>query len=318
MLADHTRDFYIKESSEQIVKKDIKGYILYINSRIKDEHDRVISYLDLSTGPRIQEVLENTLIKNHLDALIGPGFNNLAEENASAELKTLYEAINDVGEIDSLRKSWGNYLINKGKNMMQSIKNSEEIIKNLIAFKENMDNLLLTSFESDNNFKLTLKCSFETFLNSNASRSAEHVAKYLDMYLNSDALKKIKPQSEEDIRNIINSSMTLFKFILNKDIFEAFYLRRLCKRLLFNKIVSNEYEKYLLDKLRDECGPNYTRKAEAMFQDIEITEELNRDFKAYLNNNQESMIDLQFSASVLTLGSWPLESFIPLPLPKEV
>ncbi len=181
-----------------------------------------------------------------------------------------------------------------------------------------MDTVLEHSFESDQAYKLTSKNSFEDFLNANANRSAEYVAKYLDMYLNSDALKKIKKKTDEEIKGVIDSCMPLFKFILNKDIFEAFYLRRLCKRLLFHKLVSSECEKYLLDKLREECGMNYTRKAEAMFQDIEVTEELAKGFTKYVEDSGKPVSAIQFSASVLTLGSWPFEAFVPLPLPKQV
>lgn len=318
LFIEQTQSFYNEESRREISKNDIKGYIAYIKARVKDEHDRVIAYLDLSTGSRLHTVLENALIKSHIQTLIGPGFTALAEESATAELQTLYEALNKVGEIALLRKSWAEYLHKKGAAMLGMERKSEEIIEDLIKFKESMDNVLKVSFEGDQNFKLSLKNSFEDFLNHNANRSAEYVAKYIDMYLNSDALKKVKQQSDEQIKLTIDRCMPLFRFILNKDIFEAFYLRRLCKRLLFNKLVSTECEKYLLDKLREECGVNYTRKAEAMFQDMEMTQELTRNFDLFLASKVAPAADVQFSAVVLTLGSWPFEAFVPISLPKDV
>ena len=302
-----TKTFYENESKERIKGGNIKDYISYMQTRIKDEFERVNAYLDLSTGPILQKTLETTLIKNHIEVLIGHGFVLLAEEIATADLAKLYEAVKKVNETDALKKSWSKYLHEKGAAMLQLEKNSEEIVEKLIQFKRSMDVILEQSFETDQAFKLTLKNSFEDFLNANANRSAEYVAKYLDMYLNSDALKKIKKKTEEEIKTVIDSCIPIFKFILNKDIFEAFYLRRLCKRLLFHKLVSSECEKYLLDKLREECGTNYTRKAEAMFQDIEVTED-----------SGEMLPELQFSASVLTLGSWPFENFVKIPLPPDV
>ena len=318
MLSLYTKIFYENESKAEVAKNDIKGYINYINKRIKDEHERVVAYLDLSTGPKLQLILEKTLIWTHIDILIGCGFNTLIDENAVPELKALYEIIRDINYMEELKKSWMNYLCEKGLSILELKKNSEEIVEDLITFKINMDNILTMSFESDKNFKLTLKSSFEKFLNNNANKSAEYVAKYLDMYLNSDALKKIKKRSEDEIKLVIDRCIPLFRYILNKDIFEAFYLRRLCKRLLFSKSVSSEREKYLLDKLRDECGSNYTRKAEAMFQDMEVTKEMSQGFEQFLNNKTVPMGDMQFSAAILTLGSWPFESFLPIPLPKQV
>jgi len=317
---EQTKTFYEIESKQAIQVGNIKEYIAYMQKRIRDESDRVNNYLDLSTGPRLQATLEITLIKNHIEVLIGHGFISLAEELAVQDLAKLFEAVRRVNESEALKKSWSEYLHSKGGNMLSSDKNSEEIIEKLIEFKKNMDMVLDQSFEGDQAFKISLKNSFEDFLNANANRSAEFVAKYLDMYMNSDALKKIKKKTDEEIKQTIDTCMPLFRFILNKDIFEAFYLRRLCKRLLFHKIVSSECEKYLLDKLREECGSNYTRKAEAMFNDIQVTEEMSKSFAKFLEDNGKSTTinGIQFSASVLTLGSWPFEAFIPMPLPQEV
>eukprot|EP00826_Nyctotherus_ovalis_P051143 TRINITY_DN6378_c0_g2_i1.p1 TRINITY_DN6378_c0_g2~~TRINITY_DN6378_c0_g2_i1.p1 ORF type:complete len:612 (+),score=219.02 TRINITY_DN6378_c0_g2_i1:589-2424(+) len=318
MLIDSTRAFYAKESTAQIAKGSIKNYIAYMQAKFGDEHERLAGYLDLSTGPRVQTVLEEVLIKKHIEVLIGSGFVSLAEEQAIAELKALYESLKSIGAIDDLKKSWTDYLHKKGLVLFQAEKTSEEIVEDLIAFKQSMDTVLASSFESEKNFKLSLKNSFEDVLNSNANRSAEYVAKYLDMYLNTDALKIVKKRSDEEIKGVVDHCMPLFKLILNKDIFEAFYLRRLSKRLLFNKTVSSECEKYLLDKLREECGPNYTRKAEAMFQDMEVTQEFARGFERFMEDNMTDKLDFQFSAAVLTFGAWPFEAFIPIPLPREI
>jgi hypothetical protein len=317
LFTEQTQSFYAEESRKEIEKNDIKGYMTYVNAKVKEEHDRLLAYLDLSTDPLLHSILENTLIKTHIPTLIGPGFTTLIEENATNELKTLYEALKKVGEVDLLKRSWSEFLHKKGAAMLKVDKKSEEKIEDLIAFKQSMDNVLAVSFEADQNFKLSLKNSFEDFLNYNANRSAEYVAKYFDMYLNSDALKKVKKKSDEEIISTIDKCMPLFKFILNKDIFEAFYLRRLCKRLLFNKLVSTECERYLLDKLREECGVNYTRKAEAMFQDMEMTQELTKGFDTFLTD-KTFPTDIQFSAFVLTLGSWPFENFVPITLPTKV
>ena len=318
LLIEKTKSFYIKKSIEQINKGNIKEYIAYIQAKFRDEHERLIAYLDPSTSPQIQSTLEETLIKNHVKTLIGEGFISLAEDNATTELKTLYELLKSIKAINDLKKSWSDYLRKKGLSLLQAKKNSEEIVEDLITFKQTTDCILLTSFESDTDFKLSLKTSFENVLNSNANRSAEYVARYLDMYLNTDAFKIVKKKSDEEIKSIIDRCMPLFRLIVNKDIFEAFYLRRLAKRLLFYKTVSSECEKYLLDKLKAECGSNYTRKAEAMFQDMEIAQEFTEKFEKYTEAHPVSKPDFQFSAIVLTFGAWPFEAFIPIPLPKEV
>ena len=121
------------------------------------------------------------MIWTNIDIVIGCGFNNLIDKNAVSELKALYEIISDINSIEELKKSWVNYLCEKGLSILELKKNSEEIVEDLITFKVNMDNILIVSFESDKNFKLSLKSSCEKFLKHNENRSAEYVAKDLDM-----------------------------------------------------------------------------------------------------------------------------------------
>lgn len=55
--------------------------------------------------------------------------------------------------------------------------------------------------------------------------------------------------------------ITLFRFLSDKDVFEAHYKAHLQKRLLGGKSVSDEAERSMLGKLKAECGVAYTSKA---------------------------------------------------------
>jgi len=52
--------------------------------------------------------------------------------------------------------------------------------------------------------------------------------------------------------------MILFKYLEAKDIFEAYYTRRLTKRLILEKSKDNELENELIQFFKDECGDNFT------------------------------------------------------------
>jgi len=56
--------------------------------------------------------------------------------------------------------------------------------------------------------------------------------------------------SEQEIENVLDKSMVLFRFLQEKDVFERYYKQHLAKRLLLNKSVSDDSEKNMISKLK--------------------------------------------------------------------
>lgn len=57
-------------------------------------------------------------------------------------------------------------------------------------------------------------------------------------------------QDHEQISKEVDEALELFRYLPAKDIFEAFYNKRLARRLLMNLSYSYELEKRVLDRLR--------------------------------------------------------------------
>lgn len=51
-----------------------------------------------------------------------------------------------------------------------------------------------------------------------------------------------------------------------KDVFVAFYKQLLARRLLLQKTASDDAERSILSKLKQECGAVFTAKLEGMFK----------------------------------------------------
>ena len=109
----------------------------------------------------------------------------------------------------------------------------------------------------------------------------------------------------------------IFVPLQSKDIFEAFYKRDLAKRLLWNRIVSMDAEKYICSLLKAECGTAYTSKIEGMFQDVDWSREIMLVYKqsqvkstltsSESHNSSISMgNDVEVEVQVLTTGYWPV------------
>lgn len=56
--------------------------------------------------------------------------------------------------------------------------------------------------------------------------------------------------TEHEIESILDKTMVLFRFLLEKDVFERYYKTHLAKRLLLSKSVSDDFEKNMISKLK--------------------------------------------------------------------
>lgn len=56
--------------------------------------------------------------------------------------------------------------------------------------------------------------------------------------------------TEQEIEQVLDKTMVLFRFLQEKDVFERYYKQHLAKRLLLNKSVSDDSEKNMISKLK--------------------------------------------------------------------
>ncbi|CAH8620215.1 unnamed protein product [Dicrocoelium dendriticum] len=132
-------------------------------------------------------------------------------------------------------------------------------------------------------------------------RPSELLSRYMDSLLR----KYSKLLSESDLESKIASSIDIFKYIEDKDVFQKYYQRMLCKRLISNVQPVMELEELAINQLKAVCGYEFTAKFQRMFNDVQLAPELNAKFTQYLEaNNIHLRIDHHFN--VLTQCSWPI------------
>lgn len=163
-----------------------------------------------------------------------------------------------------------------------------------------MVNLLTKSLDRDSNVDLTIKTSFESFINEN-----EKTAKSLVAYLDDQFKKDFKNNTEIEIAEKIDRIIQIFRYLQDKDIFEGFYKNSFSKRLLDQRRVLEDAEKEVIKKLKEECGFQFTQRLEVMFKDIKMSEQRMTEFK---KTQSAQMINIDLNVKVLTTGHWPNES----------
>lgn len=84
------------------------------------------------------------------------------------------------------------------------------------------------------------------------------------------------------MESILDKTITVFRYITEKDVFERYYKGHLAKRLLLGRSVSDDAERGMLAKLKVECGFQFTQKLEGMFHDMKISADTMQAYRNHL------------------------------------
>lgn len=127
-----------------------------------------------------------------------------------------------------------------------------------------------------------------------------------------------KEATEEELEQILDKIMVLFRFIHGKDVFEAFYKKDLAKRLLVGKSASVDAEKSMLSKLKQECGGGFTSKLEGMFKDMELSKDINIAFRQHMGHLDKEYQIIDLTVNILTMGYWPTYPLMEVTMPAQL
>eukprot|EP00054_Salpingoeca_dolichothecata_P025251 m.174938 g.174938 ORF g.174938 m.174938 type:complete len:733 (+) comp25290_c1_seq1:50-2248(+) len=313
--------FYRRESHQFLTEHDASVYLRKAEARLEEELARVKHCLDPATEPLIVDTVEAELITKHLREIIdmdNSGLVHMLQHNKFDDLRRMYQLLARVpGGLDLMRQRTQETLQATGRALVleeeESVsKASSKFVKNLLNLKDTYDKHWSQAFQSDRSFQQAINNAFSSFVNLN-TKAPEFVSLFIDETLR----KGIKEMSEAELERVLNNTMTIFRYIQEKDIFERYYKQHLAKRLLLNKTVSDEAERGVLSRLKVECGYNFTSKLEGMFTDISTSRTTMADYQQYLNQ-LERPNPIDFQVRVLTTVYWPTHQPPAVILPAEL
>jgi len=99
-------------------------------------------------------------------------------------------------------------------------------------------------------------------------------------------------KTDTEIDNVLDKTITIFRYITEKDAFERYYKGHLAKRLLLGRSVSDDAERGMLAKLKVEAGYQFTQKLEGMFNDMKLSSDAMRAYRSHLANTTVSRTKL--------------------------
>ena len=105
----------------------------------------------------------------------------------------------------------------------------------------------------DPHIDMTIKLAFEKICNTD-----HKTAKALVFYLDEMFKNEFKSLQEAEINEKLDKVIQIFRYLLDKDVFEGYYKNSFAKRLLDSRNLNEDAEKVLLLKLKEECGFAFT------------------------------------------------------------
>lgn len=302
-----TATFYRIESQEFIASNSCPDYMRKVEARREEELERVRHYLDPASEPKVREVVEEELITNHTRTLIemeGSGLIPMLRDDKVDDLARMYNLFSKVKCLDLIKTDLAAYVRQCGKAIVsdpEKIKEQGAFVQALLDLKDKYDHLLRVAFRNDRSFGAALDQTFEHFINLNRL-SPELISTFID-----DKLKKgLKGGTDEEIDAVLDKVMMLFRFVQDKDVFENFYKQHLARRLLLGKSVSNTAERGMIERLKVECGYQFTSKLEGMFNDIRQSTDTMERFRAHCAQEERDPLGgVELTVQVLTTGFWP-------------
>jgi cullin 3 len=332
--------FYREEGERLLKESDAGTYCRHAKRRIDEEHDRCRSTLSESTTPKIQRVVEDELIRHKMKGLIemDSGVQYMVDNDKLQELGLVFDLEARVdprkpeltAAMQKIIMEMGTNINNsaiaastapaappadqagdKSKTASSAAKINQQTVaalkwvEDILALKDRFDSIWMKAFEQDQTLLIALNRTTADIINA-FNRGSE----YISLYIDENMKKGIRNKTQAEIDQTLEKAILLLRYLQDKDIFETYYKKHLCKRLLLNKSQSIDVEKQMISKMKIELGNSFTLKLEAMFKDMTLSEELTNGYSKYVNSLGDAdpkRVDL--SINVLTSMTWPLEAF---------
>lgn len=310
-----TTVYYQVESKKFVAENSVVEYMKKAETRLAEEQNRVQMYLHPDISGPLMKTCERVLIQEHAP-LLRDEFQVLLDNDRQSDLQRMYNLLSRIQDgLDPLRTKFEAHVRRAGLSAVDKISEDggenlepKVYVDALLEVHTQYQNLVNTAFKGEAEFVRSLDNACREFVNRNqvcksaSTKSPELLAKYADSLLR----KSAKSAEDSDLESKLTAIMTVFKYVEDKDVFQKFYSKMLAKRLVNFTSASDDAETSMIGKLKEACGFEYTNKLQRMFQDMQISKDLNDSYKSWLESKPSEGAGVDFSCQVLGTSFWPL------------
>lgn len=311
-----TKEFYEAESKQFVAENSIVEYMKKAEARLEEEEERVNMYLHSDIIVPLRKACNTALIADH-SIILRDEFQVLLDNDRVEDMQRMYNLLSRIPDgLEPLRTKFEAHVRKAGlaavaKVAVDADKLEPKIyVDALLEIHTQYQALVKNAFKDEPEFTRSLDNACREFVNRNqvcksgSNKSPELLAKYTDTLLK----KSAAGTQESDLESTLTQIMTVFKYIEDKDVFQKFYSRMLARRLVHTSSSSDDAETSMISKLKEACGYEYTNKLQRMFQDMQISKDLNTGFKEFEQKltDGDSAKPVDATYSILGTGFWPL------------
>ena len=346
-LLTDTGAYFRRKAALWIEEDSTPEYLAKAEECLIAEEKRVERYLHVNTKPKLLREAETQLLAEHQARLLekeNSGCAALLQDDKKADLARMYSLFGRIPNglepmAEMFRKhveSEGLKLVGQAGEAVEAKKRQDKadggrpvkgqsssgstpehyFIRDVIALHDTYMAYVTECFGASSLFHKALKEAFEAFCNKQVAgaSAAELMASFCDTLLKKGGGERL---SDEDLDNVLDKLIRLLAYISDKDLFSEFYRKRLARRLLISTSASEDAEKGVLTRLKQQCGQQFTSKMEGMVQDLQLAKEKERTFTEW-QDRKSIKLALDMNVTVLTTGFWPTYKALELELPQEM
>lgn len=341
-LLAETGNYYRRTAMSWIEEDSTPDYMIKAEDSLRAEECRVESYLHVATKPKLLKEAEMQLLGVHQARLLekeDSGCAALLRNDKRDDLARMYRLFGRIPKgldpiaylfrrhieaegmklvqdavlaVEARREKEKKSSSGKSKDSSVSLKDLPEhtFIRQIVELQDTYMNYVTNCFGGSSIFHKALKEAFESFCNKQVGGAspAELMASFCDLVLRKGSSERL---SLDDLDNTLDKVVKLLAYVSDKDLFAEFYRKKLGRRLLNAASASEDAEKGVLTRLKQQCGQQFTSKMEGMVQDMQLAKEKEKNFGDWLRQ-KEIRLPIEMTVTVLTTGFWP--SFRPLEL----
>ncbi|KAL9183411.1 hypothetical protein ACHAXT_005198 [Thalassiosira profunda] len=345
-------------ASKPSAKYSAMEYVRSAQSRLEEERARCVA-LDLPAQTRasLMRIAETELVERHARTLVemeGSGFSCLLKVVAGSpaaatnragglesregtavvdrdrlrDLAAMHDLFARVpSSLNHLRDALSERIRLDGRALVRDQETNAAppaaFVKGVLDLRERFAAVVDEAMNGEKKARKRVREAFEDFLNADA-RAANCLAVYVDELLRTG----LRGADERRVSRELDRAIVIFRYLADKDVFEAYYKNHLAKRLLGNKSGSEEAERAMVSLLKAECGYQFTSKLEGMFNDMRISKETAERYRGHKKGLVDPSTDardaenggkpVDVEVSVLSNSHWPSQNVRPCLLPGAV
>lgn len=309
----NTMSYYKKEIDGLLGKMTVVDIIHHIEKRIKEEEHRIDTYFHSNSKHMHIKNCESAMIHQNIHIIMDDLIGMLERDNLD-DIRCMYRLVSIVSSsIPVMATTIHDHIVKTGLARIGALDmeadNATEYVELLSGICTHYNKMATDSCNDNSAIKNNINNALMDIVNKNnftaknQFKTAEMLSKAIDSYIKNNT---------ENMDNLFDSVMTVYRYLQDRDAFQKFYMKMYAKRLIGGS-ANDDMEINMIGRLKEVSDYEFINRLQKMMNDIKTSRDLNAKFKAVCGSEKIDM-----NMMVLTSGPWPLVKGVDIILPAEL